>query len=564
MSEQSGDPKSKALPPVAVSRAMLAMAPGRNKLSLIFDSPDPRAFVRRLPAEDLYFALREIGLTDAADVVGLASPMQFRAFVDLDAWDHHLPSPNIILHWLRLAREGASHNGEFRQKRAALDHELIALTLKSQTIVHSLEENDDPIIVSDNFLNTAEGKYIIEITAEGDEGVITRQMLEDFIDENPFQATRMFESVRWEYQSEMEETALRWRTGRLRDMGFPTFEEAIRIWSPLPAAWKPNASAADVGIVSGVPALLLATSRAPLLLDRVAEQLADDARPLFNEGLIYLLNCAIVSDGIEPKELDLARRTLAAARDLLSLGLELVSDGNEELALQVLSHTAPVELFRFAVTRVAALSKQATAAAKLVTLGQVAKTVLDSPDEELLVGLRKRRPRLYDPTAKEAQHPGGEWRALRDRHDIATAEAAVMRARAAGEALTALNLDPVTATKLAEDAGRALTAVTTSQLLLTAAVCAPGAVHPLSSAETTKLCGLFEHAKLTAAARERFALLFGDIQARLSVEVRDAFAVLVTRAILRFEDELGPPCAAGGIDPRFVECVLIEPAATAL
>src|SRR5690242_4815945 len=110
MSQQNG-----GLPTLAVSRAMLATAPGRRKLDLVLNQPDPAAFVRRLPAEDLYFAVKEIGLADCAELLSLATPAQFRAFVDLDAWDRDAPNSTRLLQWLRVAREAGP--GPFRAKR---------------------------------------------------------------------------------------------------------------------------------------------------------------------------------------------------------------------------------------------------------------------------------------------------------------------------------------------------------------------------------------------------------------------------------------------------------------
>src|SRR5437660_186792 len=96
------------LPTVAVSRAMLATARGRKKLDIILDAPDPKAFVRQLPAEDLYFAIREIGQEDSAEIIALASAGQFRSFVDLDVWREGLPDSQRILGWLELVAEGAT------------------------------------------------------------------------------------------------------------------------------------------------------------------------------------------------------------------------------------------------------------------------------------------------------------------------------------------------------------------------------------------------------------------------------------------------------------------------
>jgi hypothetical protein len=557
----SGRKPAPALPPLAVSRAMLATAPGKRKLDLIFDSPDPRQFIRRLPAEDLYFAIREIGLDDAAQLVALASPGQFRTFVDLDAWSRDQLVPAGVLTWLRLAHAGGEREA-LREKRKSLDPEVVLLVLKGMTIVHSLEENDDPVLSSSNFLRTAEGKYIVEITDEGDEGLMARRVIEDFIDDNPFEATRHFEAVRWELATELEETALRWRTGRLRDLGFPELEEAVQIWRPLPSGWTPAEFASPTGPVAGVPAMLLASSRAPLFLDRAAALLPDEARPRFNEGLIYLLNCALVADGIEPKNADLARSTLSATRDLLSLGVELASDGDEDRAVAMLGTTPATELFRLAVTRVSELSRHAAAAARRVSPGAGSATNLDSPEAELLAGLKRKRPRLYEPPVAGARsNADGDFRALRDRADLARAAQVVERAEAIGELLEVLGVDAARFETLADAAGRAPAAVTIGQVVSTAMLRAARGVspdlEPLAGAALVEACAVFENGRFTAEAASRLEAWAGTLGDRVSPARRGPLGEVFARWRARLEEELGRPAAAGSVDPRHVEAVLV-------
>ncbi len=541
----SSDRRDDGPTPLALARARLAVASGKQKLDLIFSAPDPRAFVRGLPAEDLYFAVREVGLADAADVVGLASPAQFRAFVDLDAWSHDRLDGARVLAWLRLAREGAPTPAEFRLLRLGLDLDLLVLVLKTQTSIHALEEEPDPVLTSDNWVRSAEGKYLIEITATGDDGATARQLIEDFIDENPFEATRLFEAVRWELESELEESCLRWRQGRVRDLGFPALEEALAIWRPLPDGWRPREVAPDAGRVSGVPALLLAGRTRALFLDRVAEELPDEARGAFNEGLVYLLNCALVADGIDPKDLDLARSSLAAARDTLSLGLELSSGGEPGRALAVLVSTPPVELFRVAVTRLLDVQREADRAARPLLFGSGAQVALDTPDAETLAGLRRKRLRLFE---------GADWRPLRDRADLDRAVETIARARQAAAVLAGIGIDPARASELAEQAGRAPTAISASQLALTAAVRTTlelTALGPLTAEDLKEVGRLFDGEKLSGSARAGLERFFDE---------RAPAATPVTREwVARLEAELGPPLARGGLDARFVEVILVAP-----
>ena len=92
---------------VTAARAELAATQGKRRLDVILDAKDPGALVRALPAEDLYYTIREIGLADAAPLVPLASVEQFLTFLDLDAWRGNQLDPRRALTWLRAARSGS-------------------------------------------------------------------------------------------------------------------------------------------------------------------------------------------------------------------------------------------------------------------------------------------------------------------------------------------------------------------------------------------------------------------------------------------------------------------------
>ena len=99
---------SKAILDVRAARRALQNARGKQKLELILAAPDPEQLVRALPAEELYFALLDIGADDAAELVAMAAPEQFRHLVDMAAWRGADEGPRTgeVVRWLRLAREG--------------------------------------------------------------------------------------------------------------------------------------------------------------------------------------------------------------------------------------------------------------------------------------------------------------------------------------------------------------------------------------------------------------------------------------------------------------------------
>src|SRR5512138_2545704 len=133
---------------VVQARQALAAARGRQRLEVILDARDPGALVRALPADEVYFTIREIGLADAAPLVPLASLEQFRTFLDLDAWqDDHL-DPHRVLTWLRAARTGSTHDpraaARWKRKLNGVDRELLFFVLREALIVHELQEGVDP------------------------------------------------------------------------------------------------------------------------------------------------------------------------------------------------------------------------------------------------------------------------------------------------------------------------------------------------------------------------------------------------------------------------------------
>jgi hypothetical protein len=217
---KEGKEKALSASDLRAAREALAQARGRRRLDVVLDARDPQALVRALPADELYLVIREIGLGDAAPLVQLASPAQFKVFLDLAAWSHETLDPRKILPWLRAARSGASLEpkaaARWARKLAALDRELLFLVLRDAVRLHDLEEDPDPEFESDRFMRTPEGRYVVEFLVDGVEYVAIRGVLDDLYAEDPFMATRLLSAIRSDLPSELEETALRWRAGRVR------------------------------------------------------------------------------------------------------------------------------------------------------------------------------------------------------------------------------------------------------------------------------------------------------------------------------------------------------------
>ncbi|RKH11552.1 hypothetical protein D7V97_10915, partial [Corallococcus sp. CA053C] len=224
------------LAPREVRQRLMRLSP-RQRMEALLDGPDTPAMVRSLPAEDLYVTIQEIGLADTTELVQLASPAQFRTFVDLGGWQKDKLDPHAVLTWLRAAR--GDEPEDFLRKLHAVDLEVVETLLKEFTTVYDLEEDPDAN-PQGMAVETPEGRYLVEIKLEGVEMSAMRALVNDLIAENPFESVRLFEAVRWEIPSELEETAFQFRRARLADLGFPSFEDALALFSRVDVPPRPT------------------------------------------------------------------------------------------------------------------------------------------------------------------------------------------------------------------------------------------------------------------------------------------------------------------------------------
>lgn len=326
----------------------------KERLEALISSPEARTLVQSTPPEQLYFDLLSVGLADTLDILQLASPAQFQAFVDLAVWkadrlDHH-----VLLRWIRAAR-GADDTG-FRKQLAGLDLELIESLLRAHTVIHDVEEEPD-LHTEGLTLDSAEGRYRVEFLAEdaADQAAL-RTLLLDLMAADALGLSRLLESARWALPSELEELAYGFRTARLTDMGFPDAEMARSLYArvPLPPP-QPDAASKSLARAPGRTDLLAAALQALTLDER--ESLEDELRTV--------VNGVLVDERADPGDASAFRGASERARDTLELGLEYLAGGDPARAAEVVRAEPSRRIFQIGFSLALALKHRADRLARL-------------------------------------------------------------------------------------------------------------------------------------------------------------------------------------------------------
>jgi len=391
-------------------RRLTDLAP-RHRLDAMLEEVDGKALVRSLPAEDVYSTIIDVGLADSTEIVQLATPEQFRTFVDLAAWQRDRMDPLEVLHWLRAAR--GDDDDDFVKKVRSLDIEVLELIFKKLTVIHDLEEDPD-VDTQGTTMEMAEGRYLLEFKIDGVDEAALRRLTYDLTTHNPFELGRFLEAVRWETVTELEEAAYQFRKGRLEDLGFPPLDEALKVFAWVdPEKVEAKAKRTTALAPSGHVDFVAAAFRG---LDSVERQnIETEVR--------YLVNCVLVADGAEPGDPVSVKRLSEHARDYLDLGLEHYTGGDPDQATEVVRETTLRALFQCGFSLTLRLRR---AAEKLLHEegSRFGETWLALDEESTaMLALLRRRP------LKALKVPGAEPVPFRSRRELAESEAILQRVR---------------------------------------------------------------------------------------------------------------------------------------
>lgn len=480
---------------VALSRYRARLARGRRlrRPQELLEAPDAPALIAQLPGDELYYVLRAADREDALQLLVHASAEQVQTVLDFEVWDRDHLSRAPVLDWLDLLSHAPYEKiGEWLR---GMDVELLALLLRRSCRIYDLTLEEAPDEPEGTLFPTPDGFFVLDVIGfrpgeispadlqaqrAAPDAVRAVLTLVDALYRTDLEfARRLLVGARSDQDAELEEHAYRWRSGRMSDLGFIDYYEALEIYREL----DPNAVAIgnepkrEVRDEHGAEAL-----RAPdALIERlmtdspfaraVAALDSDQEIAATHAELIALANRMLAAERVAPGDEQAIEAAMEALSATLDLGVEFLARGDENRAVAAVRHVPLTTIFRTAISMADKLRRLALALKRRnpFAMGNAAVDLFEDTDREVIATVTRLRPlfpRILDEPPRGGQRPFGSL------HDLARATAAVERAGASLALLFGLGVRPfhLTAEALGDLSATAEAAIDAGVIARTAVV----------------------------------------------------------------------------------------------
>jgi hypothetical protein len=302
----------------------------------------PEDVVPLLPEAELVQTVRAGGMSEAAWLLELATPEQRVAAFDLDCWSGSELQVSRVNEWLDALIEAGRPT--LVKALDEIELEVVLLAIRSESEVAVVSKEQEPPI---GFF-TPDGVVYFG-TAPDVSPHRVHEISHALFAENQALYWRLVYGLLFESPAECEEYALRWRTNRLQDLGFPDLAQAMRVYRPLPiervADWVPPT--AGGGIVESIP--LPRQLRGTLLGEALAKLASGRAADLLGY-VLAVANSIAVADALPLSESESVPRALEKAVRGIDTGLRELARARGQAPEEILDRTTPLDLFRVGAT----------------------------------------------------------------------------------------------------------------------------------------------------------------------------------------------------------------------
>ncbi|MCH9681176.1 MAG: hypothetical protein K0V04_07075 [Deltaproteobacteria bacterium] len=304
---------------------------------LLLDTRDDvPVLVPALPAATFVRLARKLRDDNRLDLLlPHATPYQLTSLLDLDGWVRDRIDIKRARVWLHAIAEYAPAQrprGALADLMYEMDPELWTAALAVGTVVLELPEDDDNArdhiqqqLGSLRTYETPDGFFIVGVP-DDELGRRTLQTIHHVYEDDLSEGRKLCLAIQSLLPAQAEEDLLRFRNGRLADLGFVDWEEAMKLLQPLDHRAAAAHEALDFGHLRDLEGLTPTVRwRGPDLLRRVMMRLDPQEHGLRTREFLLLVNEVISAQRFDPGDDDANQRAIDQTQSTLALGLEMIA-----------------------------------------------------------------------------------------------------------------------------------------------------------------------------------------------------------------------------------------------
>ena len=353
----------------------------RNLAKQIFAADLPEQYIKRIPAQTLYIALKRNGLQSSADLLEIASLEQCRLMIDFDCWQKSYFYEDNFWEWLALTTEG-DDLALLQKMLKCFDLKIITLLIAKHVQYEFVEEpTDNP--PGPGYFTPDKGRTWLSINIEdSDRHFLFGRLLALIFETDANLFYKLLSLSTTQTSTVLEEEAYLDKSKRLYAEGIPEYEIAAEVNNP---ANENSISAAlkEVEGKNGPAKIIDIQAVEPLIFDssltKLLSQLLQDMtiREDLENELTYIMNGAIVMWDTEFYEYERVMHLTDKVKGAINLGLEKCQELSNLSAIEIYKKIGLIKVYQLGLTQLKKLRTTVNEAKK------VAKESL-APEIELI------------------------------------------------------------------------------------------------------------------------------------------------------------------------------------
>jgi len=339
-----------------INRPLNAAALARS----IYKAEHPERFIRTIPAQSLYLAVKHNGLASSTDILSLASLEQCRLLLDFDCWHKDRFAENNFWEWLSVCENDDEHQ-LLKKLLSFVDLKIIGLLISRYVDVLVYEEpTDNP--PAKGYYTPDKGYTWLAVRIEDqNKHFLLSKFLALIFESNADLFYQLLATPTVATPSMLEEESYQERNKRLAGEGIPDSETAAEINAPLACnialtAFKQEEKQGGVIDIPAIEPLLYGTFNIQPLGSLLAQV---EERSEMESELTYIMNGAIVRWLPDFFDYESVFSMAERVKGAINIGLEILQRESRLSIVEIYKALGLRKLYRVGLNELFALRRLA-------------------------------------------------------------------------------------------------------------------------------------------------------------------------------------------------------------